>query len=184
MWSTHLWRQRHIITFTLFVWHWTVSSHPFLVNNSDTELSVLWESDWLYTSKVQTWNKTVKTTNTHRYIAGSVLQCWLKVVIKSINIRFSDSKFPVNMEEFTYQMYLHCVPKSVPRNSWWYVVTLSNLNQFFNILQPLERELTALFPGKPGWAGALTKVRLTGTTTGFVRVGCPSCHSTYTMSKQ
>jgi len=34
------------------------------------------------------------------------------------------------------------------------------------------------FPGTPGWASALTNVTLTGTTTGFLWAGCPSCHST------
>jgi len=36
-------------------------------------------------------------------------------------------------------------------------------------------------PGTPWSAGALTKERLTGTTTGFLWARCPSCHSTYSV---
>jgi len=40
------------------------------------------------------------------------------------------------------------------------------------------RHFMILFPGTPGWASALTKDILTGTTTEFLWAGCPSCHST------
>jgi len=43
-------------------------------------------------------------------------------------------------------------------------------NEWTTVLQPFN-------PGTPGWAGALTKERLTGTTTRFIWAGCPSCHS-------
>jgi len=47
-----------------------------------------------------------------------------------------------------------------------------------------QRPLWPFNPGLPGWPGALTKERLTGTTTTFLWAGCPSCHSTYKVKAQ
>ena len=89
----------------------------------------------------------------------SLLTCLLSH--QSVTALISPNKLRQNnSQKKVFMMTMNCCPTN------FVDLTLTTA------LQPFD-------PGQPGCTGALTKDRLTGTTTRFLWARCPSCRSTY-----